>query len=164
MYIARIPNRSSPPALLLREAYREKGKVKNRTLANLSKWPKDKVEMLRRVLRGENLTPAQDRFEVIDSFHHGHVDAVVRAMRRLGFEELIASTRSRERDLVVGMVAARILEPDSKLATTRWWHTTTLPANLSESDLAQRLAEVTGQLKTMADDLAGLDLPRGFGR
>ena len=134
MYIARIPNRTSPPAILLREGYRENGKVKNRTLANLTKWPKQKLELLRRVLRNENLVAAEDHFEAVSSWHHGHVDAVLRAMKRVGFEELIASTRSRERDLVVGMVAARILEPDSKLATTRRWHTTTLPAELGIGD------------------------------
>ncbi len=134
MYIANIPNRGSPPAILLREGYREKGRVKNRTLANLSKWPKEKVETLRLLLRGEKLAPAAELFEVVESYHHGHVDAVLRAMRRLGFDELIASTISRERDLVLAMVAARILEPDSKLATTRWWHTMTLPAQLGVAD------------------------------
>jgi transposase len=134
MYIATIPNRGSPPAILLREGYREKGKVKNRTLANLGKWPKEKLETLRLLLRGEKLAPAAELFEVTASHLHGHVDAVLRAMRRLGFDELIASTRSRERDLVLGMVAARIIEPDSKLATTRWWHTTTLPAELGVVD------------------------------
>ena len=134
MYIAKIPNRKSPPAILLREGYREKGKVKSRTLANLSKWPKEKVEMLRHLLRGAKLTPVGDLFEAISSWHHGHVDAVLRAIKRLGFDQLLASTRSRERDLVVAMVAARILEPDSKLATTRWWNTTTLPADLGVVD------------------------------
>ncbi len=134
MHIANIPNRGSPPAILLREGYREKGRVKNRTLANLSKWPKEKVETLRLLLRGEKLAPAAELFEVVESYHHGHVDAVLRAMRRLGFDELIASTISRERDLVLAMVAARILEPDSKLATTRWWHTMTLPAQLGVAD------------------------------
>jgi transposase len=134
MYIAKIPNRSSPPAILLREGYREKGKVKNRTLANLTKWPKEKVATFRLLLRGEKLVPATDHFEAISSWHHGHVDAVLRAMKRLGFEQLIASTRSRERDLVVGMVAARVLAPESKLATTRWWHTTTLPKELGIED------------------------------
>ena len=134
MYIAKIPNRGSPPAILLREGFRENGKVKQRTLANLTQWPSAKVDLLRRVLHNENLTAAEDRFEVTSSWHHGHVDAVLRAMKRLGFEEIIASTRSRERDLVLGMVAARILEPDSKLATTRRWHTTTLPAELGLAD------------------------------
>jgi len=134
MYIATVPNRSSPPAILLREGYREGGKVKNRTLANLSAWPAAKVDLLRRLLRGEPLAPVDHLFEVVASAHHGHVQAVRTAMQRLGFERLLAARRSRERDLVVALVAARILAPESKLATTRWWHTTTLPASLGVAD------------------------------
>jgi transposase len=134
MYIATIPNRGSPPAVLLREGYREGGKVKNRTLANLSKWPVPKVELLRRLLRDEPLARPDELFEVVASPHHGHVQAVRAAMQRLGFDPLLAARPSRERALVVAMVAARILEPDSKLATTRWWHTTTLPASLGVAD------------------------------
>src|SRR5712692_1378010 len=134
MYIAVVPNRGSPPAILLREGYREGRTVKNRTLANLSKWPPQKIDLLRRVLRDEALAPADALFEVVASTHHGHVQAVRIAMQRLGFDGLIASRPSRERELVVAMVVARILEPDSKLATTRWWHTTTLPADLGVSD------------------------------
>ena len=134
MYIATVPNRRSPPAILLREGYRDGGKVKNRTLANLSHWPPAKVDLLRRVLRDEPLTPSTALFEVLGSRHHGHVQAVRTAMHHLGVDTLIASRPSRERDLVLAMVAARILEPDSKLATTRWWHTTTLPADLEVSD------------------------------
>jgi len=134
MYIATVPNRSSPPAILLREGYREGGKVKNRTLANLSAWPAAKVDLLRRLLRGEPLAPVDHLFEVVASAHHGHVQAVRTAMQRLGFETLLAARRSRERDLVVALVAARILAPESKLATTRWWHTTTLPASLGVAD------------------------------
>ncbi len=134
MYIATVPNRRSPPAILLREGYREGGQVKNRTLANLSHWPLAKVELLRRVLRDEPLAPVDRLVEVVASAHHGHVQAVRTTMQRLGFDTLIASRPVRERDLVVAMVAARILEPDSKLATTRWWHTTTLPASLGVGD------------------------------
>ena len=127
MYIAKVPNRNSPPAILLREGYRENGKVKNRTLANLGKWPEEKVEMLRLLLNGEKLAPTGNVFEIIASPHHGHAQAVMTAISRLGFEEVLASTPSRERDLVVGMVAARILDPESKLATTRWWRTKVYP-------------------------------------
>jgi len=134
MYVATVPNRSSPPAILLREGYRDHGKVRNRTLANLSAWPPEKVELLRRVLRGERLAPVDRLFTVVASPHHGHVQAVRLAMRRLGFETLVASRPSRERALVMALVAARILEPDSKLATTRWWQTTTLPADLGVRD------------------------------
>ena len=134
MYIERVPNRNSPPAILMRESFRDGKKVRKRTLGNLSSLPADQVELIARVIRGDRLIAAEDHFEIVASFHHGHVDAVLRAMKRLGFEQLIASTHSRERDLVLGMVAARILEPDSKLATTRWWHTTTLPAELGVAD------------------------------
>ena len=134
MYIATIPNRSSPPALLLREGYREAGKVKTRTLANLSKLPPEAVTALRQVLKGEKLVNARNAFEVISSRHHGHVQAVLTVMQQLGFSSLVASRPCRERDLVVAMVAARILEPDSKLGTTRWWNLTTLPTLLGVSD------------------------------
>ena len=123
MHIHVIPNRNSKPAILLRESYREGGKVKKRTLANLSHFPIDQVDTLSRALKGEKLAPVDSLFEVNDSKHHGHVEAVRLAMKRLGFEKLVSSNSSRERDLVVAMVAARILEPDSKLATTRWWTT-----------------------------------------
>ena len=134
MYITRVPNRKSPPAIMLRESYRDKGKVKSRTLANLSKLPAESIEVLRRSLHGEQLVPAHHAFEAIASSHHGHVQAVLHAMRRLGFAELIASRASPQRHLVVAMVVARILEPDSKLATTRWWRITTLPSLLGVND------------------------------
>ncbi len=135
MYIATIPNRNSPPAILLRESYREKGKVKNRTLANLSSLPPQSIDILRRSLKGENLV-STDAFEIVEdgSPAHGHIDAVMTAMRRLDFSRLICSRRSRQRDLVVAMVVARILEPKSKLATTLWWADTTLPEILEVSD------------------------------
>src|SRR5713101_7724245 len=91
MYIAVVPNRGSPPAILLREGYREGGKVKNRTLTNLSKWPPQKIDLLRRLLRDEPLAPAEALFDVVASFHHGHVQAVHTTMQRLGFDALIAA-------------------------------------------------------------------------
>lgn len=136
MYIATIPNRKSPPAILLREGYRENGKVKSRTLANLTSLPPQAIEILRRYLAGENIVSAEQAFEIIEdgSPAHGHVDAVMIAMRRLGFSALICSRRSPQRDLVVAMVAARILKPKSKLATTHWWADTTLPDTLEIAD------------------------------
>jgi transposase len=134
MHIHVIPNRNSKPAILLRESYREEGKVKKRTLANLSHFPLDQVETLRRALKGEKLAPADSLFEIIGSKLHGHVDAVRLAMKRLELEQVLSSTSSRQRDLVVAMVAARIVEPDSKLATTRWWDNTTLPEDLGVDD------------------------------
>ena len=99
MYVARVPNRGSPPAILLRESYRDGGKVKNRTLANLSHWPEDKVDELRRVLKG--LPPTRDlteAFEITRSLPHGHVAAVLGTARRLGIAELIDPAPSRRRD------------------------------------------------------------------
>lgn len=127
MHIDIVPNRASTPTILLRESYREGNKVRKRTLANLSSLSMDKVEMIRKVLRGDALVPVNDLFENVSSVHHGHVQAVHAAMKRLDMDKLIGSRPSRERDLVLAMVAARILDPDSKLATTRWWKDTTLP-------------------------------------
>jgi hypothetical protein len=84
MYVTRVPNRSSPPAVLLRESWREGGKVKTRTLANLSDWPEAKVEALRRVLRGETLLVAADRFAIERALPHGHVVAVLGTLRLIG--------------------------------------------------------------------------------
>ena len=127
MYVTCVPNRSSPPAVLLRESYRENGKVKSRTLANLSKLPKDAIDLLKRHLAGERFVCTDEAFSYVKSWHHGHVRAVRRAMKRLDFDRLIGTRRCRERDLVLAMVAARILAPASKLATTRSWHVTSLP-------------------------------------
>ena len=116
MYVARVPNRGSPPAILLRESYREGGKVKNRTLANLSRWPEHKVDALSRALKG--LPPAIDlceAFEITRSLPHGHVAAVLGTARRLGVEELIDAAPSRNRDLVTAMlVGFALLIPNFK--------------------------------------------------
>lgn len=130
MFVAEVPNRGSNPTFLLRESYRANGKVRSRTLANLTKLPGDALEAVRRALRGEVLASAADLFEVTRSLHHGHVDAVLSAMKRLGIAGLLASAPSRQRELIMGMVAARILQPSSKLESTRWWKTTTLPNEL----------------------------------
>ncbi len=137
MHIDVVPNRNSPPAVLLRESFREGNRVRKRTLANLSALSGDQVDAIRRVLKGEKLVPVTELFETVRSFHHGHVQAVRTAMTRLGFESLLASRSCRERDLVVAMVIAQILEPDSKLATTRWWQTTSLPATLGVVDVTE---------------------------
>jgi transposase len=134
MYIAKVPNRTSPPSYLLRESYRENGKVKNRTLANLSSLPLEQIELLSRVLKGESLVPADDAFRLVRSLPHGHVQAVLAMFGRLGLESLIASRPCRERDLVVAMIAQRILHPSSKLAATRLWQTTTLAEELQVGD------------------------------
>src|SRR4030067_3646424 len=125
MHVDVVPNRGSRPAYLLRESFREGSKVRKRTLANLSSLPDEQIFAIRAVLPGEKLHPVDKLFEVIESRPDGHVQAVRVAMQRLGFESLVAARRCRERDLVCAMVAARILAPHTKLATTRWWHTTT---------------------------------------
>jgi hypothetical protein len=116
---------------LLRRSYREGDKVKNETLGNLSHLPDDVVDLVRRSLRGESFVPANERLEIVASKPHGDVDAVLRAMRRLDFASLLSSRPCREIDLVIGMVVARIVAPDTKLATTRWWHTRTLVEDLN---------------------------------
>jgi hypothetical protein len=119
MYIATIPNRSSPPAILLRESYRQGGQVKTRTLANLTDWPPAQLDALRRVLRGDLLVAAEDALEIVRSLPHGHVAAVLGTVRRLGLDALIAAKKSGQRELVLAMLVARILAPQSKLATAR---------------------------------------------
>lgn len=127
MFLATVPNRNSPPAILLRESYREGGKVRSRTLANLSSLTPGQVDAMRRVLRGENIFPADGPMEKIRDQAHGAVDAVQRTIARLDLESLIDRRPSRERRLVVGMLVSRIVDAESKLATTRTWQTTTLP-------------------------------------
>lgn len=137
MYIARVPNRDSPPAILLRESYREDGKVKTRTLANLSSLPAHAIEALRRALRDEPLVAPSDAFKITSTRHHGHVVAVQTAMRRLGLDKILGSQPSRERDLVMAMIAGRILAAGSKLKLTRWWETSTLPETFGVSDASE---------------------------
>jgi Transposase DDE domain len=119
---------------LLRRSYRDGDKVRNETLGNLSHLPESVVEIVRRALRGEVFVPIEERLEIVASTPHGDVDAVLRAMRRLGFAALLGARPCREADLVIGMVAARIVAPHTKLATTRWWHTRTLAAELGVAD------------------------------
>lgn len=120
MYVARIPNRGSPPAILLRESYREGGKVRNRTLANLSRWPEEKIDALSRVLKGLPPQAAPEgAFEIVRSLPHGHVAAVLGTLRALGLQEVIDPLPSRSRDLVCAMVAAQVIDPSSKLACAR---------------------------------------------
>jgi hypothetical protein len=133
MYVAVVPNRGSPPAILLRQSYREGGKVKNRTLANLTSWPEDKVDDLRRVLKGQSpkldLTGA---FDITRSLPHGHVAAVLGSAQRLGIEELIDPAPSRRRDLVTAMLIAQVIAPGSKLATARGLRAETAISSLGQ--------------------------------
>ncbi len=134
MYVDIIPNRTSPPAILLREAWRDGNKTRKKTLANISHWPMQKVQLLRRVLKGENLVPAEQAFSIERTLPHGHVEAVLGTLRKIGLENIIASRRSRERDLVVAMIVEQILHHDSKLADTRNWHSTSLAEELDVED------------------------------
>ena len=134
MYIDAVPNRTSPPALLLRESRREGKRTIKRTLANITHWPPEVVEAIRRTLKGETLCSAEDLFIVDASVPHGHVEAVLGTMRRLGVDALIASKPCRERDLIVALVVERLLHPASKLATLRLWSTTTLAEELNVQD------------------------------
>jgi hypothetical protein len=121
MYIERVPNRSSPPAILLRESFREGDVVRKRTIANLSDWPPGKIEALRAVLRGKALgsAPLDEAFDIVRSRPHGHVAAVLGSLRNLGLHTVLSEERCLERELVLAMIVARILEPRSKLATAR---------------------------------------------
>jgi transposase/ribosomal protein L35 len=134
MYIETVPNRKSPPAILLREGWREGKKTCKRTLANLSHWPRHKIETFRRLLRDEALVSPKDLFTTVQTLPHGHVEAILGTMRKIGLDSILAAKRSRERDLVMAMIAERLIHPCSKLATTRLWHTTTLAEELSVGD------------------------------
>ena len=134
MYVESVPNRNSRPAVLLRETRREGDRILKRTLANLSDWPAQKVETLRRLLRDETLVSPSDLFTTSRSLPHGHVEVVLSLIRRLGVDRLISSTPSRERDLIVALLAARILYPSSKLATARLLSTCTLAEELGLGD------------------------------
>src|SRR5271170_7804342 len=133
MYVTVVPNRNSPPAVLLRESYREAGKTKNRTLANLSGWPSDRIELLRAVLRGDKLLPADQVMQIERALPHGHVLAALATAGRVGLEALLPRRGSqRKRDLAYGLIIARLLEPAAKLATARMLDPATASHSLGE--------------------------------
>ena len=145
MYIERVPNRKSPPAVLLRESFREGGKVRKRTLANLSKLPDDIVDGLRILLKGGvALKSFGDAFEILRSRPHGHAAAVLGTARKLGLERRLDRRPSRMRSLALAMIAARVLDPRSKLATAR---------GLRSETLADTLGEETGTADATAEEL-----------
>jgi hypothetical protein len=144
MYIETVPNRNSPPAILLREGWREDGKVKKRTLANLSKWPRAKIDALRRLLKNEPLVGRDEAFDIVRSRPHGHVAAVLGTLKRLRLERLIAASASPQRQRALALVVARVLDPDSKLATAR---------GLAEATARDTLAETLGVGDADEDDL-----------
>jgi Transposase DDE domain len=170
MYITRVPNRDSPPAVLLRESYREGGKVKNRTLANLSSWPEAKVEALSRALKGLPPAGLEGMVEVSRSLPHGHVAAVLGTARALGLEELIDPAPSRQRDLVTAMAVAQVIAPDSKLAIARGLREETAASSLGEvlhlggcdeDDLYAAMDWLAGRQEKVEDALAARHLADG---
>ena len=144
MYVTRVPNRSSPPAVLLRESFREDGKVKTRTLANLTHWPDAKVEALRRVLRGETVIAAAEHVEIERSLPHGHVAAVLGTLRAIGLDRLLPRRPERLARLALALIVARVVEPAAKLATAR---------QLSGATAAHSLGAVLGVGEVDEDEL-----------
>jgi hypothetical protein len=147
MYIEAVPNRTSPPAILLRESYREGGKVKKRTLCNLSDWPRELVEGFKALLKGGTVIPAPAAAEVFTlrrALPHGHVAAVLGTLRHIGLDRLLGPTGHRCRDLVIAMVVARLLAPTSKLATAK---------ALSPATAASSLGAILGLGEVDEDEL-----------
>ena len=166
MHIDIVPNRNSRPAYLLRESVREGKRVRKRTLANLSSLSDEQIFAIRAVLRGEHMHSTAERFEATASRLHGHVQAVALTMRRLELPRLLGSRPSRERDLVCAMIAARVVAPHTKLATTRWWHTTTLAedfgvADANEDDLYAAMDWLLERQDTVQKKLAARHLCSG---
>jgi len=170
MYITRVPNRDSPPAVLLRESYREGGKVKNRTLANLSSWPEAKVEALSRALKGLPPAGLDGMVEVTRSLPHGHVAAVLGTIGELGLEQVIDPVRSRQRDLVAAMITAAVIGGPSKLATARGLRAQTAASSLGEvlglqacdeDDLYQSMDWLLPRQEAIEDALAARHLRDG---
>ena len=145
MYIEAVPNRNSPPAILLRESYRQDGKVRKRTLCNLSDWPTAHIEGLRGVLKGGTVIPTErEAFTVIRTLPHGHVAAALGTARRIGLERILGSDGERRRDLIIALLVSRILDPASKLAVAR---------ALSPATAASSLGEVLGLGEVDEDEL-----------
>ena len=166
MYIETVPNRNSRPAILLREGWREDKKTVKRTLANLSDWPQPKIEALRRVLRDEALVSPEDLLTTRQTLPHGHVEAILAMIHQLDLEAVISSQRCRERDLVVAMIVQRLIDPCSKLATTRAWHTTTLAedrgvANANEDELYAAMDWLGKRQERIEKKLAARHLTEG---
>ena len=166
MYIETVPNRNSPPAILLRQAWREGKKTCKRTLANLSDWPQEKIETFRRLLSDEPLVSPHDLFTTQNSLPHGHVEAILQMIRKLELERLISSQPCRERDLVVAMIVQRLIAPVSKLATTRQWHSTTLAEELgvgqaTEDDLYAAMDWLGERQERLEKKLAARHLHEG---
>ena len=166
MHIHVVPNRGSPPTVLLRESYRDGAKVRKRTLANLSSLSQVQIEAIGAALRGKLWRPVEQSFQISASRSHGAVQAVAGAMQHLGFASVIGSKACPERDRVLAMVAARIVAPHTKLATTRWWHSTTLAeqfgvADADEDDLYAAMDWLLARQDTIQKKLAARHLSAG---
>ena len=145
MYITTIANRNSPPAVLLRESYREQGRVKSRTLANLSKWPLAKIDALRRVLADEPMQPAaSQRFAIERALAYGHVAAALGTLRQIGLDQILPKRPHRMAKLILAMIVARVVEPAAKLATAR---------QLSDATASHALGALLGLGEVDADEL-----------
>lgn len=172
MYVERVPNRNSPPAVLLRESYRADGRIKKRTLANLSHWPAAKVEALRRVLRDDGATPEQ-ALRLLRSLPHGHVAAALGTLRRIGLERVLSGGGRQPRRMVAlctAMIVARLLDPASKLATARQLDAATATCSLGpvldldqvdEEELYAALDWLVGQQPRIEKALARQHLSGG---
>ena len=133
MYIESVPNRNSPPAILLRESYRDGAKIKKRTIANLSDWPGELVEGLRTLLKGGTAAPADQQSIIVRrALPHGHVAAVLGTLRHIGLDHVLGPAGNRPRDLVIAMIVARLVAPASKLATARMLDPATAASSLGD--------------------------------
>ena len=136
MYIERVPNRNSPPAVLLRESYREGKKVKKRTLANLSKLPDEVVDNLKQILKGAKaVNPQQlpELLQVVRSLPHGHVAVILNSIKQLQIDKIIDPEQSRQRNLILAMIVARIINPAISLATARGFHADTAASSIGKA-------------------------------
>jgi len=174
MYVERIPNRNSPPAILLRESYRDGNNFKRRTLANLSHWPPAKIEALRRVLRDEAVAPTeQDALTLLRSLPHGHVAAALGTLRKIGLDRVLSQggvAPRREVALCTAMIVARLIDPASKLATARGPADETATSSLGqvlglgrvdEQELYEALDWLVGQQQRIERALARRHLEHG---
>jgi hypothetical protein len=156
MYVAVVPNRSSRPAILLRESYRDGARVKNRTLANLSDWPPEKIEALRAALRGDKLVPAGEGMEIVRALPHGHVGAALGMARQIGLDDLLPDGPERQRNLALALIVERLINPAAKLATARALDETTATNSLG---VTLGLGEVKAKEVYAALDWLGMAQP-----
>ena len=167
MYIERVPNHGSRPAYLLRDAKRVGGRVVKRTIANLSKLPDEAIEALRLSLRGVKLCDAAQALSVKSTVPCGHVDAIRKAMARLGMAELVSSKPCRERDIVLALIAQRLIEPCSKLSLSKRLRLSTaaadfgLPADADENDIYAAMDWLVGRQPFIERKLAARHLDDG---